>query len=236
MNNIFLQNMTRSGEAIPSKHQNIQAVRELLLDKNGKLRAVPAKDLQAIPHEELVYFCNVYGFYSIPSIEFLDLIASYIPANESTIEIGAGNGIYGRNLNILMTDNFQQHPKNRAKFRNCISAYESARLGLVPYGDDVEELDAKEAVRCYKPHTVLGAWVTQKYNSTLPHKKGNMFGVPYQWMYNRTSVKQIILVGNTKVHQNVDIMKHKHEELRCDDILFSRAFEQGNDRLYIWNK
>ncbi len=233
----FLQNMTRSGQARTMSQQNIVDVENLLLDSNGQLRAVPAADLKAIPHRELVYFCNVYGFYSIPSIEFIELVLDYLPNEQKAIEIGAGNGIYGRNLHIHMTDNYMQHPKNRAKFKNCISAYEKAGLGLVPYDEkNVEELDAKDAVRIHKPHTVFGAWTTQKFNATLPHKQGNMFGVAYQWIYDRKSVEQIILVGNTSVHSNVEIMKHPHEEIRCDDILFSRAFEQGNDRLYVWNK
>ncbi len=233
----FLENMIRGGAARPAMHEDITMVEELLLNKDGKLRAVPADDLRKIPHQKLVYFCNVYGFYSVPTIELINIIDGYLPSHEKTIEIGAGNGIYGRKLDIPMTDNYMQHPKNRAKFRNCISAYEKAGLGLVPYDEkNVHEMDAKEAIRMHKPHTVFGAWVTQKYSAKTPHKQGNMFGVPYQWIFERQSVKQIILVGNTNVHSNVDIMKHPHEEIRCDDILFSRAFEQGNDRIYIWKK
>ncbi len=237
MSNIFLQNMTRGGDARISTHQNIEEVRDLLLDKHGRLQPVPADDLRKIPHAELVYFCNVYGFYSIPTIELLDLIRGYLPKEDQTIEIGAGNGIYGRNLGIKMTDNYMQHPKNRAKFRNCISAYEKAGLGLVPYDEkNVQEFDGMEAVRLYKPHTVFGAWVTQKYNALRAHLKGNMYGVPYKRIYDRKSVEQIILVGNKNVHNNVDIMEKPHEEIRCDDILFSRAFEKGNDRIFIWHK
>ena len=232
----FLQNIIKSNGASFQQHRDVSYIADLLLDENGRLQPVPAAMLRDIPHEDLVYFCTISGFYSIPSIELLDLINDYIEPNNKTIEIGAGNGVYGRDLGLCMTDNFMQHPKNRHKFNNCIQAYESAGQCLVPYGEDVEEMDAREAVRLYKPHTVLCAWVTQKYNPMQPHKKGNMFGVPFHWVYNRASVKQIIMIGNTNVHSNVDIMKQVHEEIRCDDILFSRAMQQGNDRIFIWHK
>ncbi len=236
MNSIFLANLARSGQGKLTQHRNVEYLKEMLLDEYGRLQAIPATELRSIPHLDLVYFCNVYGFYSIPSTEFMQLLGNCITHHDKAVEIGAGNGIYGRNLGLKMTDNYQQAIKNRRKFNNCISVYEKAGLGLVPYGDDVVEMDAQEAVRIHKPKTVLGAWVTQKYNSWIPHKEGNQYGVPYKWIYERSHVKQIILVGNTAVHHNVDILDKPHEEIKCKDILFSRAFEQGNDRLYIWNK
>ncbi len=236
MNNVFLRNLARSGVGRTLENKDVSYLKDLLLDEKRQLQPISAAELRAIPHIDLVYFCNKYGYYSIPSIEFMDLLSESIPSLGDAIEIGAGNGVYGRHLKIPMSDSFQQAPKNRHKFNNCISAYERAGLGLVPYGEDVAEMDAQEAIRLSKAETVMGAWVTQKYSSFMPHKKGNMFGVPYQWIYNRSHVKRIILVGNTQVHKNVDIMDKPHEVIRCDDILFSRAFEQGNDRLYIWNK
>ncbi len=236
MNNMFLTSAIKSNGLSVQRYRDVSYIADMLLDKNGQLRPVPSALLRDIPHEDLVYFCTISGFYSIPSIELLDLIREYIQPDHKTIEIGAGNGVYGRNLDLRMTDSFMQHPKNRRKFHNCIEAYEKAGQCLVPYGEDVEELDAIDAVRIHKPNTVFCAWVTQKYNPAKPHLNGNMFGVPFNWMYNRKSVKQIIMIGNKNVHSNVDIMQHAHEEIQCDDILFSRAFEQGNDRIFIWNK
>ena len=236
MNDQFIRNMLQHTRGVTIEKQDVRYLEALLLDELGRLKPVPASLLSQIPRLDLIYFCNVHGFYSIPSVELIDLLMGSIPNIEKTIEIGAGNGVYGRCMNIKMTDNYQQHPKNRNKFNNCIAAYERIGAALVPYGDDVEERDARDAVSYYKPKTVIGAWVTQKYNMRRPHMKGNMFGVPYQWIYNRKHVEQIILIGNKNVHGNVEIMRHPHEEIQCDDLLFSRAIDSGNDRIFIWNK
>ncbi len=236
MNRIFLNNMFKEHGVGFQQHRDVTYIDELLLDDKGRLQPVRASALAEIPHQDLVYYCTVRGFYSIPTIELMELIKGYMPMDSSALEIGAGNGVYGRNFRIRMTDNFMQHPKNRGKFKNCIQAYESAGQCLVPYGADVEEMDGREAVRLRKPRHVFCAWVTQKYNPMRPHKKGNMFGVSFDWILKRASVQQIVMVGNKNVHSNIDIMDVPHEEIRCDDILFSRASQEGNDRIFIWNK
>ena len=231
----ILDNMLNQGFSI-AETQDISDLEEQLLDDQGRLKPCSAEFLRSVPHQKLVYFCNTKGFYSIPTYELLDKLRGYLPENDLTIEIGAGNGVYGRELGVKMTDNYQQHPKNERKFKGVVASYMAVGQALVPYGDDVIELDAKTAVQNFKPHTILGAWVTQKYNPRKPHMKGNMHGVPYQWIYSRKHVRQLILIGNKNVHSNVEILKHDHVEIECKDILFSRALQEGNDRIYIWQK
>ena len=236
MNHMFLNNALHSNDAKVMEARDVSYLDELLLNADKRLKPVFASELRKVNHIDLIYWCNINGYYSIPSIELMDTLREYLPEDKKLLEIGAGNGVYGRHLNVRMTDNFQQHPKNRARFRNSIASREKAGLGLVPYGDDVEECDARDAISLYKPNVVLAAWVTQKYNPTKPHLKGNMYGVSYQWILNRRHVDSIILIGNKRIHKNIDIMDKPHIELECSGTIFSRAFDEGYDRIFIWNK
>lgn len=214
----------------PCQTKNI----ERLCFRFGKLIPVFADSLAKVPKPERMFFCLQQGIYSLPTVELIDFLEELIPDKEKAIEIGAGNGVYGRSLGIRSTDNFMQHPKNRAKFRNCIVAYEKMNQPLVQYGDDVEELDAKEAVRTSKAETVIGAWVTHKYQTSKPHNGGNMFGVDFRWILNRAHVKRLILIGNEFTHANNPIMELEH---RTYDLpfLFSRSAHEGLDRVYVWD-
>ncbi|GAB2639649.1 hypothetical protein [Vibrio panuliri] len=214
---------------------DLTELRALLLDEKGRLRPVPAKELESIPHDELQYFCHIYGLYSVPSIEFIEWLEFHIEDKEKCVEIAAGNGVYGRHLGVTMTDNYMQHPKNRAKFRNAIQAYDNDSIPLVQYGDDVIEEDGKEAVRLRKAETVLCAWATHRYQRTKHHLGGNMFGIDFEWIAKRKHVKKIILVGNITTHKNNPLMDYPHEEHELTGYLFSRSSYPQFDRVFIWN-
>lgn len=208
---------------------------EQLLMKDGKMIPVPAADIREIGDEQLRFFCLNNAIYSVPTTEVIEFIETLIPNKEKAIEIGAGNGVYGRSLGIKSTDNYMQHPKNRAKFRNCIAAYEKTGQPLVQYGDDVEELDGMDAVRQYKPETIVCAWVTHKWNPTKPHLDGNMFGVNFDWILDRKSVKRLILIGNHNTHQNNPIMQREHQEYRLDGNIVSRSLRPELDCVFVWD-
>lgn len=234
--NPIILNACMSGAVRFMEDRDIEYIAKLLFDENGTFCPLPAATLSKIPQEDLMLFCNKYGIYSVPSLELIEFIDSLIPDKEKCIEIGAGNGIYGRKLGIKMTDNYMQHRKNRYRFNNVIAAYEQANVGLVRYGKDVEEREGREAVRFYKPTTVFASWVTQKYNPTQPHKKGNKYGIPWRWILNRQHVEQIIFVGNKVTHDNMEIMNLPHEEHQCTGTIFSRAIHSDQDRVFVWRK
>ena len=206
-----------------------------LLMKDGKIIPAPAADIRALGDETIRFFCLTQGVYSVPTTEVIEFVDSLIPNKDKAIEIGAGNGVYGRSRGIKSTDNFMQHPKNRAKFRNCLAAYEKTGQPLVQYGEDVIELDAKDAVRQHKAETVVAAWVTHKYNPTKPHLDGNMFGVDFDWILKRAHVKRLILIGNHNTHQNNPIMKREHQEYRLDGNIISRSIRPELDCVFVWD-
>ena len=89
-----------------------------LFDQEGQLQAVSSETLSSFTHNEIRTFCHKHGFYSLPSIELIQIIQHLIDTTplDKVLEIGAGNGVYGRELGIRSTDNYMQHPKNKAKF------------------------------------------------------------------------------------------------------------------------
>lgn len=213
---------------------DITRVTDLFIKDEHLVPAAHDKIME-LSKEELQFFCLTHGIYSVPSIELVQFVNKMIPDKFKAIEVGSGNGVYARSLGIPGTDNYMQHPKNRAKFRNCIAAYEQSGQPLVQYGDDVHELDYKEAIRKFKPETVVMAWVTHKYNPTKAHLGGNMFGVDFKWIYDRPHVKKIILIGNEYTHENNPFM---------DKVVFtfdmpwihSRSQQPDLDRVYVWEK
>ena len=87
---------------------DINYLKRLLL-KDGELQILPFDILKDIPQEHISQFCVENGCYLIPTTELVEFLAKLIGGNESrTIEIGSGNGVLGKALGIMCTDNFQQ--------------------------------------------------------------------------------------------------------------------------------
>lgn len=233
---MFNQNsFITNGSAVKLKIVPIEHLEGVLLDTHGHLKPVEAACLNEFSHLEIVNFCHKHGVYTIPTFELLEFIKTKFINPDKTIEIGSGNGVYARNLGIRGTDNFMQHIKNERKFPGVSAYYSAFGQPAVFYGDDVEEIDGQEAVRKYKAETVFCSWVTHKYRVNRHELGGNMYGVDFEWILKRAHTKRVILVGNKKVHQNNPIMKLEHEEIELPEFIFSRAFEPGNDRVFIWN-
>lgn len=213
---------------------DITYIEELLFDEEGRLKAVSNDILREIPHPHLRYFCHVHGLYSIPSLELMDALELLIGPKEKALEIGAGNGVYGRHLGIKSTDNYMQHDKNKAKYKSALDMINIAGVIPVQYGYDVEEYDAIEAVRKFKPSTVIGAWVTHKYNPREHERGGNMYGVDMHQMLDRKSVERFILIGNKDVHASNPLMDLPHKEIMMVGI-YSRASNEQANRIFIWD-
>ncbi|AKO77462.1 hypothetical protein FORC36_5218 (plasmid) [Vibrio vulnificus] len=221
------------GQVITS--QNIFDLEMLLLDSDGMLNVVSEKDLSQFTRKQFQFFCIKHGFYSIPTLELIEFIRGKILNIEKAIEIGSGNGVYGRSLGIIATDNFMQDPRKASKFSGVISEYSKLGQEVVPYGDNVIELDGREAVRKYKAETVVCSWVTHKYNPIKMHLGGNKFGVDFKWILDRNHTKRLILVGNKNTHKNNPIMELPHQEFDLDGQIYSRSAMPELDRVFIWD-
>jgi hypothetical protein len=207
---------------------NITYLKELLLDENGCLRVVPYSRLMNVPQEHLSQFCMEHGIYAIPKQELIDFLREEISGNEeSTIEIGSGNGVICKALGIRGTDNYMQEiPEIKLH-------YQMLGQATVPYGKHVERLDALKAVQKYKPDIVVAAWVTHKYNPREPWREGNMYGIDEKKLLDK--VQKYIVVGNEKVHDKKPILSLPHRKVKAPWIL-SRSMNPEKNVIFIWEK
>jgi hypothetical protein len=193
----------------------------LLLDAHGQLAVLPAACYAAIEHDHLRTWAHKHGVYQFPTAELIDWLRAKI-AGVKAIEIGAGVGAIGRALGIPSTDSYQQtEPKT-------VLAYALMGQPCIVYPPDVARMDARTAIRHHKPHTVIGAWITQK------HRKGDRFGnesgVDDEWLLR--NVKRYIMIGNAKTHGDNRMLVRPHQELAFP-WLVSRSMAPELNRIYV---
>lgn len=208
-------------EGVRLEKCNISALENEFLGPSGVLRIRPFVDWAKYNYQEHINFLHAYAIYCLPTRELVDFISANIinPA----IEIGAGHGALALELGIPATDSKMQS-------RPEVQAYYSA-LGQVPinYPGFVEELDAEEAIERYKPRTVVGTFITHKYNGI----DGNALGVEEENILQ--NVERYILVGNLDTHRTKPILRRSHADYYFPEIV-TRSVNQKNNRVFIWNK
>jgi hypothetical protein len=193
-----------------------------LLDDLGHVRVVPAAQLHDLDPLDLRIWAHRHGVYQFPTAELVSWLAPLLEGVKA-IEIGAGHGAIARALGIPATDSHQQADPAIA------AMYRAMGQPVIQYPKDVRKMDAAEAVRRLSPHTVVGAWITQKYKPG--DKDGNMWGVDEESLLRK--VRRYILVGNAKVHGDKRILKLPHEELTFPWVV-SRASSPELNRIYVW--
>jgi hypothetical protein len=205
---------------------NIKYLKELLLDKEGNLKAVSYDYLRDVPQDHISQFCVEQGFYVIPTIELLLFLQREIGDNtERAMEVGAGHGAISRYLGIRAVDNFMQlSPQIKAY-------YDALRQTIVPYGSHVERIDANSAVTKYKPKIVIGAYCTHKYNPKEHWREGNQFGIEENKIIKH--VDKYIHIGNEKVHSKKPILKNEHRIIK-EDWIVTRSQHKGQNAIWIW--
>lgn len=198
--------------------------KEVMRD-DGKIKLLPAEMWRKYKWNDFRAFCHVKARYGIPTYELLSFLTNIIDGR-SAIEIGAGAGDLGCILNIRMTDSRQQeNPQIKA-------AYEAMRQPVINYPDDVEKIEALDAVKKYKPQVVIGSWITTYAPHEMPYGS-NPYGIKEDLILDL--VETFILIGNTDTHGDKPIMKKKHEEY-YEDWMVSRGAKQENNRIWIWNR
>lgn len=163
------------------------------------------------------------GTYVIPTEELIDYLDKLI-GQDDTIEICAGNGYIGRELNIKMTDSYQQRDD---KF--SVAMYKLAGQPTIKYPKDVLKYEANKAVDKFRPHTVIGCYATHKWRDDL--KDGNYKGVDFHRLLPK--VKRLVLVGNLVTHRHNPLMELPHQEVYFDGLL-TRAADKTTNRIFIW--
>ena len=173
------------------------------------------------------------GLYTFPTLELCNWINSQIDDNpelepHSAIEICAGTGWIGRTIGIPITDvKNMENPQVQHIMTQSFS---------VPtiYADDVEQLEASEAVDKYSPDIVIGSFVTSRQLVDKIDKKKAMtvkVKLPYGGVMEqnlmdlvrkevqvgvdiRKIVKQVykvILVVNNRTHMHEDYFNIPHQ-------------------------
>lgn len=208
------------------KNEDIKYLNKILLDENNQLKILPANIYHNINPIHLKLFAHNYGIYSFPTIELAEWLMNTFDLIDC-LEIGAGNGALAEYLGIRATDS-KMHEKDEIQL-----LYSIMKQPLTTYGDNVEKLDAIEAIKKYQPKTVLAQWVTHKYNAKEPFREGNMYGVQEEDIIN--NVDTYIHVGNENVHSLKPILEKPHLRIK-EDWIISRARFPEQNIIYIWSK
>lgn len=204
----------------------VQDISSRLLDDSGRLRITSARTLEGTTAQARLLFGVRQGVYSFPTDELCDFLRSRIEGRVA-IEIGAGHGVLAKALSIPATDNRQQEdPEFRAYY---------AQIGqpTVPYGENVEKLDAAAAVAKYRPHVVIACWVTHRFDPNRPYAGGSVTGVDEATIIE--SCEEYIFIGNEHVHAHKPIWKMPHEKL-TPQWLYSRAVNGSREFIATWRR
>jgi len=223
--------MNPSGPAVVLKHRDVSYLDRLLLDEVGRLRPVSAGALARVDYSDLMYWCNRHAVYGIPTFELIGWLKDRIGSrSRSAIEIGSGNGCLGRALGIPMTDSWVQTTPEMQLL------YGLQGQPTITYGEDVEKLEALEAVAKYHPKVVVGQWVTHWIDPNLPPPPGggSVYGIKENEILDL--VETYIVVGNTTIHgQKKIVHEHPPEVLRAPWI-WSRSQHPTLNCVMIWDR
>ena len=165
---------------------------------------------------------------STPTKEVVEFLRNEIDDGDpefapDAIEICAGSGWLGRELDIPMTDSYMQARKDIREIYK--------KNGCVPieYPSDVERLDAVSAIKKYRPAFVIGSYVTRKWGLGS-RKEGNMYGVDTTWV--SLNCKRFYMIGNENVHSGDPIMKRGHKTWD-EEWLITRG-NSKKARIWMW--
>lgn len=204
----------------------IRDISSLLLDESKTLQVVSAGTLKSTTKEERLLFGVRHGLYSFPTQELCSYLKDRI-AGRSAIEIGAGHGKLAQALGIPATDNRQQE--------DAALRQHYARLGqpIVPYGRNVEKLDAAAAVAKHKPQVVIACWVTHRFDPRRAEAEGSVTGVDEEAII--ASCEEYIFIGNEQVHAGKSIWALPHEKM-TPPWLYSRAGNGHPEFIASWRR
>jgi len=204
------------------KEENISSLENQVFE-NGKLKVMSIAFYNSISLNARRYFMWKHGIYVLPTQELIDWLRENITGN--AIEIGAGVGSIARALEIPITDSrMQERPE--IKFY-----YNMSGQPTIAYPNDVEKLNYEEAIIKYKPKTVIGCFITNKYEEKIG--SGNALGVQEEYILE--NVSRYINIGNLETHKHKPILKRNPEGFNFD-WLFTRSANQELNRIWVYNQ
>jgi hypothetical protein len=206
------------------ERQDIDYLVKQLYNENEELNILPSSFYSEIEPVHVRQFCLEHGVYCLPTTELIEYLKNEI-GDKKAIEIGAGHGAISKALGIVATDSYMQvQPEVKVH-------YEIMRQAICKYGKNVEKYEAEEAVRKYRPDTVVAAWVTHKYNPKQHYREGNMYGVREHKIIEKS--KRYVFIGNTSPHRMKPILDTTHKTIEVD-WLVSRLYKKVGCKDVIW--
>lgn len=217
---------------------NLERAKEIvraLCDGQGRILPVPFSFIKNDTDDTLNTVMQALGLYTFPTMELCEWLHEQIDDNpeyepHSAIEICAGTGWIGRQLGIPITD-----IKNMESITVQSVMLDSGSVPTI-YANDVETLEAMDAVNKYNPEIVIGSYVTSKQLVDKIDKRKAMtvgfripgggvieqnlmdivrkeikVGVDVQGIFRK--VYKVILVCNMRTHKNESYIKLPHQSL-----------------------
>ncbi len=200
-----------------------QSLLDELIAMDGTVRPMPAGFYASVPRDALQMWASLNAVWVFPTEELIHWLRNAVGGVVS-IEIGAGNGGIAKALGIPATDSWVQVYDAPTR-----AAIESAGQTISHPGETVERLEAMEAIERYKPHTVIGAYVTHRWQPG--DVNGFVFGVDEERLLQRVS--RYIVIGNDAPHGGKRIMARPHRTIRAP-WLVTRAISPERNAIYVW--
>lgn len=123
-----------------SEQVSTAGIRKAVMD-GRKMRVLPLAEWMKFSWAEIRTLLHETATYVVPTEELIDYLDELI-GDEKAIEICAGNGYIGSNLDIMMTDSYQQQDDNS----NDVRPYEATT-------HQISQLGAKDGSKsCGAPH------------------------------------------------------------------------------------
>ena len=193
------------------------------------IKPVSQSYVDSLDRIDLRAYCHYRGIYTVVTHELIDYLKLLLNVEE-TIEIGSGNGTLALGLGIPATDNWLQ--------ADPMIALHYTMMGqpIIKYPAFVERLDGIEAIKKYKPHTVLGSWITHKWRDEEPEREGN------QWAPDEEEIMancdRYVMIGNKETHKRNRLFNKK--KYHCTVLqpveLRSRAKQVDANAIFTFTK
>lgn len=205
-----------------SEQVSTAGIRNVVMD-GRVMRVLPHAEWMKFSWAEIRTLLHETATYVVPTEEFIDYLDELI-GEEKAIEICAGNGYIGSNLDIMMTDSYQQRDD-----KMTVMMYDLMRQPRIKYPGSVLKMEASQAVRRMKPHTVIGCYATHKWRDDV--QNGNDKGVDFADVF--AHIHRLVLVGHKETHKYNPMMELPHKEIELPGLL-TRAADQSLNRIFIW--
>lgn len=207
----------------------VRKIEELVLNqKTGYPKPVAAADFMQFTSGSRRIFLHQKGIYQVITNELINFLSAII-GNKKAIEIAAGYGTLGRALDIPITDaKIQDMPEVKM-------IYQMTGQPVIKYPGYVKTLDAKSALKKYKPQVMIGCWITGRVD--IHGNNLNAYGPSEMEFFTNPHLHTYIVVGHDKIHSNKDIMKIEHDVIKAP-WLVSRTEngDNGDNCIYIWSR